>query len=177
MGYAFTDVRAVTDGVLTPAPKGGYASNLVVDGTTFTATFVFDDPKAARTAAGTGIVLTSNGTVLTNNHVVRGATSIKVTDVGNGRTYTAKVVGYDATKDVAVIQLRRNKPDVERTWKPPFNVRVFGFSVPITAVLGGLGTFIAWLVVMALNPRTLVVGLGWMGIGVFIMAKMVSFEI
>ena len=57
-------------------------------------------------AAGTGIVLTSNGEVLTNNHVVRGATSIKVTDVGNGRTYTAKVVGYDATKDVAVIQLQ-----------------------------------------------------------------------
>src|SRR6266566_6197075 len=57
-------------------------------------------------AAGTGIVLTSNGTVLTNNHVIRGATSIKVTDVGNGRTYTAKVVGYDASRDVAVIQLR-----------------------------------------------------------------------
>jgi len=57
-------------------------------------------------AAGTGIVLTSDGTVLTNNHVIRGATSIKVTDVGNGRTYTAKVVGYDATRDVAVIQLQ-----------------------------------------------------------------------
>ena len=58
------------------------------------------------TAAGTGIVLTSNGEVLTNNHVIDGATSIKVTDVGNGRTYTAKVVGYDATQDVAVIQLQ-----------------------------------------------------------------------
>ena len=58
------------------------------------------------TAAGTGIVLTSNGEVLTNNHVIRGATSIKVTDVGNGRTYTAKVVGYDASRDVAVIQLQ-----------------------------------------------------------------------
>jgi len=57
-------------------------------------------------AAGTGIVLTSNGEVLTNNHVIHGATSIKVTDVGNGRTYTAKVVGYDASKDVAVIQLQ-----------------------------------------------------------------------
>src|SRR6185312_10213689 len=54
----------------------------------------------------TGIVLTSNGTVLTNNHVIRGATSVKVTDVGNGRTYAAKVVGYDASKDVAVIQLQ-----------------------------------------------------------------------
>jgi APA family basic amino acid/polyamine antiporter len=67
---------------------------------------------------------------------------------------------------VAVIQLRRNQPDVERTWKPPFNIRAFGFSVPISAVLGGLGTFIAWLVVMALNPRTLVVGLGWMALGI-----------
>jgi S1-C subfamily serine protease len=57
-------------------------------------------------AAGTGIVLTSNGEVLTNNHVVNGATSVKATDVGNGRTYTAKVVGYDASRDVAVLQLQ-----------------------------------------------------------------------
>jgi S1-C subfamily serine protease len=58
------------------------------------------------TAAGTGIVLTSTGEILTNNHVIDGDTSIKVTDIGNGRTYTAKVVGYDATQDVAVIQLQ-----------------------------------------------------------------------
>jgi S1-C subfamily serine protease len=57
-------------------------------------------------AAGTGIVLTSNGEILTNNHVVEGATSIKVTDIGNGKTYTATVVGYDRTKDLAVIQLQ-----------------------------------------------------------------------
>ena len=57
-------------------------------------------------SAGTGIVLTSNGEVLTNNHVIRGATSLKVTDVGNGKTYTATVVGYDAGDDVAVIQLQ-----------------------------------------------------------------------
>jgi S1-C subfamily serine protease len=56
-------------------------------------------------AAGTGIVLTSNGVILTNNHVIDGATTISVTDVGNGKTYTASVVGYDRTKDVAVIQL------------------------------------------------------------------------
>jgi S1-C subfamily serine protease len=56
-------------------------------------------------AAGTGMVLTSNGEVLTNNHVIDGATSISVTDVGNGKTYNAKVVGYDRTSDVAVIQL------------------------------------------------------------------------
>jgi S1-C subfamily serine protease len=56
-------------------------------------------------AAGTGMVLTSTGEVLTNNHVIDGATSVKVRDVGNGRTYTAKVVGYDKTHDVAVLQM------------------------------------------------------------------------
>ena len=56
-------------------------------------------------AAGTGMVLTSSGEVLTNNHVIDGATSISATDVGNGKTYKATVVGYDRTGDVAVIQL------------------------------------------------------------------------
>jgi S1-C subfamily serine protease len=57
------------------------------------------------TAEGTGMVLTSTGEVLTNNHVIAGATSIKVRDIGNGRTYAARVVGYNDTNDVAVIQL------------------------------------------------------------------------
>ena len=56
-------------------------------------------------AAGTGMVLTSSGLILTNNHVIDGATSISATDVGNGKTYSAKVVGYDRTGDVAVIKL------------------------------------------------------------------------
>ncbi len=56
-------------------------------------------------AAGTGMVLTSNGVILTNNHVIDGATSISVTDVGNGKTYSATVVGYDRTGDIAVIKL------------------------------------------------------------------------
>jgi S1-C subfamily serine protease len=58
------------------------------------------------TAAGTGIVLTPSGEVLTNNHVINGATSIRVRDVGDGRVYSASVVGYDASHDVAVIQLQ-----------------------------------------------------------------------
>jgi len=55
-------------------------------------------------AAGTGVVLTQSGEILTNNHVIKGATSIKIRDVGNGRTYAAKVVGYDQSRDIAVIQ-------------------------------------------------------------------------
>jgi len=56
-------------------------------------------------AAGSGVVLTSDGLVLTNNHVVEGATEITVTIGATGETYTAQVVGTDASADVAVLQL------------------------------------------------------------------------
>ena len=56
--------------------------------------------------AGTGIVLSADGLVLTNHHVVTGSTAIRATDVGNGQTYDATVLGYDSTHDVAVLQLK-----------------------------------------------------------------------
>lgn len=56
--------------------------------------------------AGTGIVIDPNGVVLTNNHVISGATDISAFDVGNGQTYGVDVIGYDRTRDVAVLQLR-----------------------------------------------------------------------
>jgi S1-C subfamily serine protease len=55
-------------------------------------------------AAGTGMVLDSSGEILTNNHVIRGATTIKIVVPGTGHGYPAKVIGYDATGDVAVLQ-------------------------------------------------------------------------
>ena len=69
---------------------------------------------------------------------------------------------------ISVIRLRRRFPDKEREWKPPGNVRAFGFDIPLTAVFGGFGTFAAWIVVMALNPRTLVIGAIWMALGISI---------
>jgi len=62
----------------------------------------------------------------------------------------------------AVIWLRKRQPDALREWKPPLNFRVRGVSVPLTAVVGGLGTMTAWFVVMALNPITLAVGSIWL---------------
>ena len=56
-------------------------------------------------AAGTGLVLTSNGEVVTNHHVVAGATTVKAKVMSTGRTYTARVVGTDAKDDIAVLQL------------------------------------------------------------------------
>jgi S1-C subfamily serine protease len=88
-----TSRSALSASQITARPDPGLADVVSTDG----------DQDA--TSAGTGIVLTSNGLVLTNNHVIEGATSIKVTDIGNSTTYTAEVVGYDATQDVAVIRL------------------------------------------------------------------------
>jgi S1-C subfamily serine protease len=56
-------------------------------------------------AAGTGMVLTPTGEVLTNNHVIRGATTIRVVDPSTGRSWPATVVGYSVAEDVAVLQL------------------------------------------------------------------------
>jgi len=58
------------------------------------------------TAAGTGILLSGSGEVVTNNHVIRGATSIRVIVVATGRSYSATVLGYSVTSDVALLKLK-----------------------------------------------------------------------
>ncbi len=62
------------------------------------------------TAEGTGMIISSSGLVLTNNHVIDGATTIRVTLVhphnGTSASYAARVVGYDATDDVALLKLQ-----------------------------------------------------------------------
>ena len=89
-----------TTGSAVAAPTEATADQLVgvVDITTVLG---YDNGKAA----GTGMVLTPAGEVLTNNHVVEGATSITVTVLSTGESYDATVVGTDPTDDVAVLQL------------------------------------------------------------------------
>ncbi|MEU0205191.1 S1C family serine protease [Streptomyces canus] len=55
-------------------------------------------------STGSGVIITSDGEIITNNHVISGATSIKVS-TSDGKTYTAKVVGTDSKKDLALIKL------------------------------------------------------------------------
>jgi S1-C subfamily serine protease len=55
-------------------------------------------------AAGTGMVMTSSGEILTNNHVIRGATEITMRVPSTGQSYSAEVVGYDVVDDVALLQ-------------------------------------------------------------------------
>ncbi|NQX34902.1 S1C family serine protease [Herbiconiux sp. VKM Ac-2851] len=68
-------------------------------------TIVSDLGYQGAQSAGTGIVLTSDGMILTNNHVIEGSTSIRVTDELTGESYSATVVGTDKTHDIAVLQL------------------------------------------------------------------------
>jgi APA family basic amino acid/polyamine antiporter len=69
---------------------------------------------------------------------------------------------------VAIFRLRQRHPDRERPWKPPLNVPFRGHRVPLSAVVGGIGTFAAWVVVISLDLSTLVAGVTWMAIGIVI---------
>ena len=64
----------------------------------------------SETAEGTGMIISSSGLVLTNNHVIDGATIVRATLVAPGnnssQSFSAQVVGYDATDDVALLQLQ-----------------------------------------------------------------------
>lgn len=56
-------------------------------------------------AAGSGIVLTAEGQILTSHHVIKGAESVSVTDIGTGAVYPATVLGYDSGADIALLEL------------------------------------------------------------------------
>jgi S1-C subfamily serine protease len=90
-------------------------------------------------AAGTGIVIGSSGLVLTNNHVIRGATTIRVTLPSTGRSYNASVLGYSVSRDVALLQLRNASGLARVHLGDSSRVRV---GQPVTAVgnAGGEGT-------------------------------------
>src|SRR3954470_9770377 len=66
----------------------------------------------------------------------------------------------------AVIRLRRTQPDQARPFRGPGEFSFRGYKVPLFAVFGGLGTGIAWVVVTALNLKTLVAGAVWLGLGI-----------
>jgi S1-C subfamily serine protease len=85
--------------------------------------------------AGTGMVLTADGEILTNNHVVEGASSIQVTIPGHGSS-TATVVGVDPTDDVALLQLNSASGLATVTLGDSSTVQV---GDPITAIGNAFG--------------------------------------
>jgi S1-C subfamily serine protease len=90
-------------------------------------------------ATGTGMVLTSSGEVLTNNHVIRGATQIRVRIPRTGRTYPARVLGYDVSHDVALLKLLGASGLRTVSVGDSSKVRI-GQSVTAVGNAGGTGT-------------------------------------
>jgi S1-C subfamily serine protease len=122
---------AAVVGVLATATVGGVAPGRSTAATTLTAASVTSGHRSTSTAAtrpataaeeagvvdittvldygagraaGTGIVLAANGEILTNNHVVDGATAVTVTVPATGARCTATVVGTDPSDDIAVLR-------------------------------------------------------------------------
>ena len=96
-------------------------------------------------AAGTGIVLTASGEILTNNHVIDDATSITVTVVGTGTSYAASVVGTDPTDDIAVLRLTGASGLTTATLANPVTMADLAVGDAVTAVgnAGGTGSLTA----------------------------------
>jgi basic amino acid/polyamine antiporter, APA family len=67
---------------------------------------------------------------------------------------------------VCVVALRFKAPEIERPWRAPLNIRIGKTSVPLTAVIGGLGTATVWVVVVLTHATGRIVGLTWMVAGV-----------
>ncbi|MFN2607466.1 MAG: S1C family serine protease, partial [Acidimicrobiales bacterium] len=106
---------SATSPSLTPAGGTGSGSNTSTTPVDLSSITAKVDPAVVNitttlgssgSAAGTGMVLTANGEVMTNNHVIDGATSISAQVNGTGPTYKATLLGTDPTDDVALIQLQ-----------------------------------------------------------------------
>jgi S1-C subfamily serine protease len=106
--------------------------------------------------AATGIVLTASGEVLTNNHVIRGARSIRVTVPSTGRTYSATVEGYSISRDVALLDLQDAQGLSTATLGDSSDVRI-GDGIVAVGNAGGAGLTVTSGRIVRLN-RSITVG-------------------
>jgi APA family basic amino acid/polyamine antiporter len=82
-----------------------------------------------------------------------------------GNLYSFGAMLSFTTAHVAVLALRVKDPDRERPYRAPMNFRWRGRMLSLTPILGALGTFVAWLSVVALHVEARTVGIGWMVVG------------
>ena len=88
--------------------------------------------------------------------------------LGNLYAFGAMLSFTIAHASVIALRVRKSKRDPEQPFRAPLNMRVGEFDIPLFAVLGGLGTFAAFLVVAALFPRVRWAGLGWLVLGMIV---------
>jgi APA family basic amino acid/polyamine antiporter len=79
-----------------------------------------------------------------------------------GNLYSFGAMLSFTTAHVSVVALRLKDPTRERPYRMPWNISVRGRAIPLTAVLGGIGTFAAWCAVVALHHEARTIGIPWM---------------
>jgi S1-C subfamily serine protease len=93
-----------------PAPSQGSAPDIDVNAVAAKVqpglVDIYTQLSSGLSGAGTGVILTPDGEILTNNHVIEGSTSISVEHIATGRRYTAVVVGVVPSEDIAVLQIQ-----------------------------------------------------------------------
>jgi APA family basic amino acid/polyamine antiporter len=82
-----------------------------------------------------------------------------------GNLYSFGAMLSFTTAHAAIVALRVKDPDRERPYKTPGGVRIRGYVIPMTAVVGGIGTFAAWIAVTVLHSEARIVGIPWMVLG------------
>ena len=82
-----------------------------------------------------------------------------------GNLYSFGAMLSFTTAAIAVVALRVKDPDRERPYRMPWNVNIRGYSIPLTAVIGGIGTFLTWVAVVIYHSEARVVGIPWMVLG------------
>ena len=107
----------------------------VVNITTRVETGGFFFRRFGATGNGTGAIIQADGYVVTNFHVVAGATRIVVT-TDDGRHFDASVVGSDPVTDLAVLKIEGDGPFPALAFAPPDSVRVGDWAIAIGNALG-----------------------------------------
>ena len=101
--------------------------------------------------AGSGVIVRPDGYILTNNHVVQGATNIKVTLIG-GKTLAGKIIGRDPLADLAVVKVDTNDPLPAARLGSSANLQVGQLAIAIGNPFA-LGSTVTTGVVSALNRK------------------------
>jgi APA family basic amino acid/polyamine antiporter len=83
-----------------------------------------------------------------------------------GKIYAFGAMLSFTVAHISVIRLRQSHPDFARPYTGPGNVRFRGYSLPLFAVLGGIGTAISFVVVTVLNPVVALTGTLWLALGI-----------
>lgn len=133
------------------------AGDSVVEITTETVTTSIFAQQFINSGAGSGVIVSEDGVIVTNHHVIDGATKISVT-LRDGTSYEAKLVGSDAELDIAVLEITPDKKLTAATFGDSDTLMVGQRTVAIGNPLGQLGGSVTEGILSALDRDVLIDG-------------------